>query len=84
MCVSVSVPHHAGEVPLHQPLSKELCLQPCDKGHEVINSQSPGDGLILLDDRPAAVLQDQQTHVSAEIEHRMCVRWTETTGYHTQ
>lgn len=62
LCVS----HHAGEVSLHQPLGVQLRLQPSDEGHEVIDRQTLHDSLILLNDRPATVLQDQQSDVPAE------------------
>lgn len=58
--------HRAGEVPLHQALHVQLRLQPRGKGHEVVDGQTLHDGLILLNDGPAAVLQDQQTDVSAQ------------------
>lgn len=58
--------HRAGEVPLHQPLGVQLRLQPGDEGHEVVDGQTLGDGLILLNDRPATVLQDPQADVPAE------------------
>lgn len=65
-CVAVS--HRAGEVSLHQPLSVQLRLQPGDEGHEVVDGQTLHDGLILLNDRPATVLQDQQTDVPEQTE----------------
>lgn len=55
--------HSAREVALHQPLGVELGFEAADKGHEVIHGEALHDGLVLLDDRPATVFQDQQTHI---------------------
>lgn len=60
--------YRAGEVALDQPLSVQLHLQRRDEADELVDGESSADHLVLVDDRPAAMLQDQQTDVSAETE----------------
>lgn len=57
--------HRAGEVPLHQALGVQLGLQPVHKAQQLLHRQALHQRLVLLDDRPAAVLQDQQADVPA-------------------
>ena len=59
MCVT----HNAVEVALHQPLDIQLSLEAAHERHEVMHGQCLHDGLVLLDDGPGAVLQDQEAHI---------------------
>lgn len=58
--------HNFSEVSLHQTFGIQLRLKAAHELHELIHSETINHGLILLNGRPAQVLQNQKPHVPEE------------------
>lgn len=58
--------HDTSEVSLHQYFSIQLRFKAAHKLHQLIYSETIDHSLILLNGRPARVLQNQQPHIPEE------------------